>query len=121
MSVGTTRAAWELVDFATIAGAACPCGTSRRALAGADDVPFTLHRVEVSTDARRHYHRRLTETYYVLDCEADARLELDGQVLPLRPGACVVIRPGVRHRALGRMTILNIVTPKFDPADECFD
>ena len=29
--------------------------------------------------------------------------------------------PGVRHRAVGRMTILNVVVPPFDPADEWFD
>jgi hypothetical protein len=27
----------------------------------------------------------------------------------------------VRHRAVGRMTILNVVVPPFDPADEWFD
>jgi hypothetical protein len=26
--------------------------------------------------------------------------------------------PGVVHRAIGKMTVLNIVYPKFDPADE---
>jgi len=34
---------------------------------------------------------------------------------------CIVIKPGVRHRAIGRMTVLNIVIPKFDPTDEWFD
>jgi hypothetical protein len=33
----------------------------------------------------------------------------------------VLIPPGVRHRAVGRMTILNMVVPPFDPADEWFD
>jgi hypothetical protein len=27
----------------------------------------------------------------------------------------------VRHRAAGRMTVLNVVVPPFDPADESFD
>ena len=40
------------------------------------------------------------------------RLEAPGEVL---------IPPGVRHRAVGRMTILNVVVPPFDPADEWFD
>jgi hypothetical protein len=33
----------------------------------------------------------------------------------------VLIPPGVRHRAVGRMTILNVVVPPFDPGDEWFD
>jgi hypothetical protein len=32
-----------------------------------------------------------------------------------------MIPPGVRHRAIGKMTVLNIVFPKFDPADEWMD
>jgi len=33
----------------------------------------------------------------------------------------VLIRPGTRHRAVGRMKILNVVIPPFDKADEWFD
>jgi hypothetical protein len=37
------------------------------------------------------------------------------------PRGAVLITPGVRHRAVGRMTIPNILVPPFDPADEWFD
>ena len=60
----------------------------------------------------------MTETYYILDCDEDAQMELDGRLIPIRPGSCVLIPPGVVHRAVGCMTILNIVVPKFDPQDE---
>jgi mannose-6-phosphate isomerase-like protein (cupin superfamily) len=53
-----------------------------------------------------------------VECEPSAALELDGRLVPVRPGLCIVIPPGVVHRAVGRMTILNIVFPKFDPSDE---
>jgi hypothetical protein len=33
----------------------------------------------------------------------------------------VLIPPGVRHRAMGRMTILDVAVPPFDPADERID
>jgi mannose-6-phosphate isomerase-like protein (cupin superfamily) len=112
---------WELIDFDRLEGVACPCGTARRALVEAADLPFTLHRTEIADDARVHYHRRLTETYFVLECAPGAALLLDGETVPLRPGVAVVIRPGVRHRALGQMTVLIFVWPKFDPADEWFD
>jgi hypothetical protein len=117
----STAPGWEIVDFAQVEGVPCPCGTSQRALADVLDFPGTVHRVEISLDAQLHYHRRLTETYYFLACEDDARMQLDQEIVPVRPGMCIMIRPGVRHRALGRMTVLNIVYPKFDPADEWFD
>lgn len=112
---------WELVDFDQIPAVACPCGFARRAFADSPDLPFTLHRTQIAADARTHYHRQLTETYFVLECEANARLELDGESVPVQPGIAVVIRPGVRHRAVGKLTVLIFVSPKFDPADEWFD
>jgi mannose-6-phosphate isomerase-like protein (cupin superfamily) len=86
-----------------------------------EDFPASVHRTEISTDAKLHYHKRLTEVYYVLECEPDARLELDGALVPVRSGSCVLIRPGVRHRAVGRMNVLIFVVPRFDPQDEWFD
>ncbi len=112
---------YEIVDFASLPGVDCPCGTARRAFAEADGFPASVHQTEISADARIHYHRRLTEVYYVLDCGPEAQLELDGELISLTKGRCVMIRPGVRHRAIGRMTVLVIVAPKFDPADEWFD
>jgi len=109
------------VDFDQVPGVACPCGTARRAFADVADFPATLHRTEISETARLHYHRRLTETYFFLECHDDARMQLDDQIVPVRPGMSVLIRPGVRHRALGKMTVLIFVTPKFDPDDEWFD
>jgi mannose-6-phosphate isomerase-like protein (cupin superfamily) len=121
MSQGLVHKGYELVDFAEIPGVPCPCGTARRAFADAADFPGTIHVTEISADAKTHYHRRLTETYFFLQCEDDARMQLDDEVLPVRPGQCVMIRPGVRHRAIGRMKVLIVVYPKFDPHDEWFD
>lgn len=112
---------WQIVDFANIPGVPCPCGTAKRAFAENDNSPGTIHLTEISTDAQLHYHRNQTETYFILDCEPDAAMELDGEQIPVRPHTAILIPPGVRHRAVGRMTILNIVVPKFDPDDEHFD
>lgn len=107
-----------VVDFDQLDGVPCPCGTARRAFADVEHFPGTVHRTEISADAKPHYHRRLTETYYVLECGPEAKIELDGEQIPVKPGTCVLIPPGVVHRAVGRMTVLIIVFPKFDPADE---
>jgi quercetin dioxygenase-like cupin family protein len=112
---------WLIADLEEIAGVPCPCGTSRRALTDVPEFPGTVHRVEISLDARLHYHKRLTETYYFLQCEPGAQMQLDDELVAVKPGMCIVIPPGVRHRAVGRMTVLNIVIPKFDPQDEWFD
>lgn len=118
MSIAVQARRFYVVDFDQIDGVACPCGTARRALADVAAFPGTIHRTDFTGIAKRHYHRRLTETYYVLEADPGAYLELDGQVVPAKAGLCVVIPPGVVHRGVGRMRILNIVIPKFDPNDE---
>jgi mannose-6-phosphate isomerase-like protein (cupin superfamily) len=120
-AASTTQRGWEIADFSQINGVPCPCGSSRRAFMDVPDFPGTIHRVQISIDARLHYHKRLTETYVFLECDDDARMQLDDEIIPVHPGMCILIRPGTRHRAIGRMTVLNIVLPKFDPADEWFD
>jgi len=57
----------------------------------------------------------------VLECGPEAEMELDGERVPLVPGRAVRIPPGVRHRAIGEMKVLVIVSPKFDASDEWFD
>jgi mannose-6-phosphate isomerase-like protein (cupin superfamily) len=110
-----------VADYATIEPVRCPCGWARRAFASVPDAPASVHRVEVEVDARTHYPRAHTEIYYILECAAGAAIELDGERVLVGPGQAVLIPPGVRHRAVGRMTILNVVVPPFDPADEWFD
>jgi mannose-6-phosphate isomerase-like protein (cupin superfamily) len=111
MSTATTKS-YELVDFASIPPVACPCGQARRGLAEVDDYPGTIHVTEISVDARLHYHKRLTETYYILECDANSRMQLNDEILKIQPGTCIMIRPGTRHRALGKMKVLIVVYPK---------
>lgn len=117
----TAPTRWRMVDFAEIPGVPCPCGTARRAFADVPDYPATVHVTDIVDDARLHYHKSHTETYFILECGPDAALQLDDEVVPVQAGSCILIPPGVRHRAIGEMRIINIVFPKFDPADEHFD
>jgi mannose-6-phosphate isomerase-like protein (cupin superfamily) len=109
---------YMVVDFDELSPVACPCGQARRAFTDVPEFPGTVHRTEITADAKIHYHNRLTETYYILRCEPDAQMFLDGNLVPVKPGTCILVPPGVRHRAVGRMTVLIIVFPKFDPTDE---
>ncbi len=78
---------YEIVDFGEIEGVPCPCGTARRAFGDVADFPGTVHVTEISADAELHYHKRLTETYYILECGPDARMQLDHEVIALKPGS----------------------------------
>ena len=108
----------RVVEFDKIEPTPCPCGQARRAFVDAPELPGTIHRTTITKAAKPHFHKRLTETYYVLECGPDARLRLDDEILPMRPGSCVLIPPGVVHQAIGDMTVLILVFPKFDPTDE---
>ena len=48
-------------------------------------------------------------------------MEIDGQSIPVRRHSGIVIHPGTRHRALGKMVVVIIASPKFDPSDEWLD
>jgi mannose-6-phosphate isomerase-like protein (cupin superfamily) len=98
----------------------CPCGQSRRAFAEhGHDAVATMHLVDISIDAKVHYHKKLTEIYLIL--EGEGYLELDGQRVLVKPMTAVYIKPGCRHRAVGKMKIINVPVPAFDPEDEWFD
>jgi mannose-6-phosphate isomerase-like protein (cupin superfamily) len=97
----------------------CPCGWARRAFANAKNSAASVHQVDIQLDARTHYHKKMTEIYIVL--EGEGAIELDGQTFPVKPMTSIMIKPGCRHRALGRLRIINVAIPAFDPKDEWFD
>lgn len=108
-----------IAEFSAIDPVPCPCGQAKRAFAEDGNELATMHVVEICEDSRTHYHKRMTEIYYVL--EGEGRIELDGEAHPLKPGTAVFIKPGCRHRAVGKLKILNVPIPAFDPEDEWFD
>jgi mannose-6-phosphate isomerase-like protein (cupin superfamily) len=75
--------------------------------------------VAIAEDARAHYHKTLTEIYLVL--EGGGYMELDGQRVPVKPMTAILIKPGCRHRAVGRIKTVVVAMPAFDPQDEWFD
>lgn len=97
----------------------CPCGISHRAFVEPDNTVATLHIVDVTEDARTHYHKRLTELYLIL--EGSGYIELDGERVPVKPLTAILIKPDCRHRLIGRMRIVNVSVPAFDPKDEWLD
>ena len=97
----------------------CPCGFARRAFADAEENVASLHVVDIQHDSRTHYHKQMTEIYLVL--EGEGQMELDGKLFPVKPMTAIYIKPGCRHRAIGKLKVINIPIPAFDERDEWFD
>ncbi len=110
---------YRIARFDEIDPVRCPCGFSRRAFADPDNTTATMHLVDIEEDAKVHYHKKLTEVYLIL--EGSGEMELDGDRIPVEPFTAIFIQPGCRHRAVGKMKIVNVCIPPFDPKDEWFD
>jgi mannose-6-phosphate isomerase-like protein (cupin superfamily) len=108
-----------VANFDDIPAIPCPCGSARRAFAVPENHTATMHMVEIKEDSETHYHKKTTEIYYIL--EGQGEMELDGQRVPVVPGSAIFIKPGCRHRAIGKLKILNVPIPAFDESDEWFD
>ncbi len=94
------------------------CGESIRLITDQDTPEFSFHVVHI-LDGKKHYHKRAMEVYYVL--EGKGKLELDDDVVDVKPGVIVLIPPGVRHRGYGNFKTVVTGTPAFTAEDEFFD
>jgi mannose-6-phosphate isomerase-like protein (cupin superfamily) len=108
-----------IAELETIAPVPCPCGEARRAFLVPGNDVASIHLVDIKIDPVPHYHQKHAEIYYIL--EGEGFIELDGKQTPVKQGTAILIPPGVRHRTLGRIRLLNVSIPPFDPEDELFD
>jgi len=93
------------------------CGASTRPLTWRDTPVLNLHVTEIR-DSRRHYHKRTTEVYYILDGEGT--LELGDETVRLEPGLVIYIPVGVTHRGSGDFRALIVGVPAMPEDDEFF-
>ena len=96
------------------------CGWRYRLISKQDrdlGVAAWTHVVDID-GSREHYHKRITEVYYVL--EGEGAIRLDGVEHPIRKGSLVHIPPGVVHGAVGRMRVLVVGIPDIDDSDLFF-
>jgi len=106
--------AWVARQVVEVTPVRSVCGSSTRVLTAQDNPTASLHITHIR-DSEKHYHREITEFYYVL--EGTGRLELDEEEIELRPGLAVYIPPGVRHRGKGDFTTAIFCTPPFREED----
>ena len=105
----------RLDDIETVRGI---CGF-RRSMITADDTDVANVSHLVIDDSKEHYHREMTEFYYVL--HGDGEMVLDGDSTPIREGDLVLIPPGVRHTSEGDMQVLIFGVPPQETEDIYFD
>lgn len=98
----------------------CPCGWTWQASAGQAISGTTISWVGITKEGRTRYHKRLAEIDYVQ--EGRGRIELNGRGVTLQPHTEVLLLLlRTCHRVVGRLNILNLASPQFDPKDEYFD
>ena len=98
----------------------CPCGQSTRAITRADTPVCNFH-ITFIQDSVLHYHKECTEVYYIL--EGQGKMELNGDVIDIRPGLVIYIEPMTRHRLWSKEGVRTIVfgVPALNSEDEYFD
>jgi mannose-6-phosphate isomerase-like protein (cupin superfamily) len=97
----------------------CPCGQSTRILTRADIPTCNLH-ITFIQDSVKHYHKKCTEVYYIL--EGQGKMELNDDWIEVSPGMVVYIEPYTPHRLVSQQGVRTIVfgVPALDPEDEYF-
>ena len=110
---------YEAIEFSSLQDLECCCGTVKRAFASDEGSPASVHLLELSDEPPCHYHRKTTEIYVIL--EGEGHLELDGEMVAVKPLSAIMIRPGCRHRGVGALKLLNISVPRFDADDFFYD
>jgi len=113
-------------DIAKIPGRTFPARRWTRGLVGQGGQPiaakgFAMGYVVLEPKGGQvpWHNQEQEEVYMVL--EGEGEMELDGERVPVKPLTAIYLKPGCRHRALGKLKILNIPVPAFDESDEWFD
>ena len=85
------------------------CGQIRPLVEESDGAAAEIHHVEIQ-DAKLHYHEKTDEIYYVID--GRGTMVLDDETIELRQGVVVYVPRGVRHKAVGKLTVLTVCIPR---------
>ena len=85
------------------------CGQIRPLIDESDGAAAEVHHVEIQ-GAKLHYHEQTDEIYYVI--EGEGTMVLDDEEIELRKGVVVYVPRGVKHKAIGRLTVLTVCIPR---------
>ena|ERR1051326_6663669 len=85
------------------------CGQIRPLIEAADEAAAEVHHVEID-HAKLHYHERTDEVYYIID--GKGTMILNDDEIEVHRGVVVYVPRGVRHKAVGKLTILTVCIPR---------
>jgi mannose-6-phosphate isomerase-like protein (cupin superfamily) len=85
------------------------CGAIRCLVVEEDQAAAEVHHVEIQ-DAKLHYHKQTDEFYYVIDGRGE--MILDDEKIELHRGVVVYVPRGVKHKAVGKLTVLTVCIPR---------
>lgn len=104
-----TTARYLRRDPADVTPWAETCGQIRPLVEAADEAAAEVHHVEIH-DAKLHYHAHTDEFYYVIS--GSGTMVLDDEQIELHPGVVVYVPRGVKHKAIGKLTVLTVCIPR---------
>ena len=96
-------------DPAEVAPWAETCGQIRPLVEEHDEAAAEVHHVEID-HAKLHYHAKTDEFYYIIDGEGT--MVLDDDVISVHKGMVVYVPRGMKHKAVGKLTVLTICIPR---------
>ena len=105
----TTANKWLRRDPAEIEPWAETCGAIRCMVVEEDGAAGEVHHVRIQ-DAKLHYHAQTDEFYYIID--GHGTMILDDAEIELHPGVVVYVPRGVKHKAIGELTVLTVCIPR---------
>lgn len=85
------------------------CGDIRCLIEEKDLAAAEVHHVKIQ-DAKLHYHKKTDEIYYII--EGEGKLVLDDDEVEVKKGVVVYVPRGVKHKAVGEMTVLTVCIPR---------
>jgi len=84
------------------------CGQIRPLVEERDAAAAEVHQVEID-DAKMHYHAHTDEIYYII--AGAGTMVLDDERIDVHPGVVVYVPRGVKHKAIGKLTVLLVCIP----------
>jgi mannose-6-phosphate isomerase-like protein (cupin superfamily) len=110
----STKTSYLLRDPANVAAWAETCGQIRCLVEEADGAAAEVHQVEID-NAKLHYHARTDEFYYIID--GVGTMILDEDEVAVKKGMVIYVPRGVKHKAVGKLTVLTVCIPRGVLAD----
>ena len=96
------------------------CGIMRKLTAPKDFQGMDFTHVTITDVTKEHYHKEITEVYYVLN--GSIAVKIDGKAESLEKGSLIMIYPNTKHKAWKtskeNAEILVVCCPPWSEEDE---